>query len=269
MTERPFVGVAEAAARSGAKVLGYLDSAVTGLADDAEAARRRVRVGPNAVRTHRVSAVAVLVRQLRSPLLALLAAAAIVSYFVGERTDAVVIAVILAASVGLGFANEYRAERAGAALHDNVRHQAVVVRGGIAGSVDVVDLVPGDVVRLELGMVVPADVRLLAVEHLECDESILTGESAAVTKTTEPTKAGAPLGDLSSCALMGTIVRAGSGIGGGRGHRPPHGLRPDRGRTQPPPTGHRVPDGAAPVLGHARLGGRRPHHRHLCDQPPA
>ena len=163
MTERPFVGVAEAAATSGADVLGYLDSAATGLADDAEAARRRVRVGPNAVRTHRVSAVAVLVRQLRSPLLALLAAAAIVSYFVGERSDAVVIAVILTVSVGLGFANEYRAERAGAALHDNVRHQAVVVRGGIAGGVDVVDLVPGDVVRLELGMVVPADVRLLVV----------------------------------------------------------------------------------------------------------
>jgi P-type Mg2+ transporter len=213
MTSRPFVGVAEAATTSGADVLGYLNSALTGLADDAEAARRRVLVGPNAVRTHRVSAVAVLARQLRSALLGLLAGAAIVSYFVGERTDAVVIAVILTVSVGLGFANEYRAERAGAALHDNVRHQAVVVRGGIAGSVDVVDLVPGDVVRLELGMVVPADVRLLAVEHLECDESILTGESAAATKTTEPTKPGAPLADLGSCALMGTIVRAGSGIG--------------------------------------------------------
>ena len=153
---------------------------------------------------------AVLVRQLRSVLLWLLAAAAIVSYVVGERTDAVVIAVILTVSVGLGFANEYRAERAGAALHDHVRHQAVVVRGGIAGSIDVLDLVPGDVLRLELGMVVPADVRLLAVEHLECDESILTGESAAATKTTEPTKAGAPIGDLGCCALMGTIVRAGS-----------------------------------------------------------
>ena len=220
---QPFVAVAEAATRSGAEVLGYLGSAVTGLADDAEAARRRVRVGPNAVRTHRVSAFAVLVRQLRSALLGLLAAAAVVSYFVGEHTDAVVIAVILTVSVGLGFANEYRAERAGAALHDNVRHQAVVVRGGIAGSVDVVDLVPGDVVRLELGMVVPADVRLLAVEHLECDESILTGESAAVTKTTEPTPAGAALGDLGCCALMGTIVRAGAGLGVvvATGPRPP------------------------------------------------
>jgi Mg2+-importing ATPase len=210
MTQQPFIAVAEAATRSGTEVLGYLDTAVSGLADDAEAARRRVRVGPNAVRTHRVSAVAVLVRQLRSALLGLLAAAAIVSYFVGEHTDAVV---ILTVSVVLGFANEYRAERAGAALHDNVRHQAVVVRGGIAGSVDVVDLVPGDVVRLDMGTVVPADIRLLAVEHLECDESVLTGESAAATKTTEPTKAGAPLGDLGSCALMGTIVRAGSGLG--------------------------------------------------------
>jgi Mg2+-importing ATPase len=96
MTSRPFVGVAEAATRSGAEVLSYLDSAATGLADDAEVTRRRVRVGSNVVRTHRVSAVAVLLRQLRSALLGLLAVAATVSYFVGERTDAVVIAVLLA-----------------------------------------------------------------------------------------------------------------------------------------------------------------------------
>lgn len=64
MTEQPFVGVAKAATSSGAEVLGYLDSAVTGLSDDAEVARRRNRVGPNPVRTHRPSAVAVLVRQL-------------------------------------------------------------------------------------------------------------------------------------------------------------------------------------------------------------
>ncbi|HTI26735.1 MAG TPA: cation-transporting P-type ATPase [Kutzneria sp.] len=67
----PFIAVAEAATRSGTAVLGDLDTAASGLADDAEAARRRVRIGPNAVRTHRVSAVAVLVRQLRSALLGL------------------------------------------------------------------------------------------------------------------------------------------------------------------------------------------------------
>jgi hypothetical protein len=104
VTTRAYVPVSEGAARSDAAVLADLGSAVTGLTDDAQVERRRVRVGRNAVRTHQASAVAVLVRQLRSALLLLLAAAAVVSFFAGERTDAVVIAVILAVSVGLGFA---------------------------------------------------------------------------------------------------------------------------------------------------------------------
>lgn len=89
----------------------------------------------------------------------------------------------------------------------------VVIRGGRRQSVDVVDLVPGDVVQVELGMVVPADLRLLAVRRLECDESVLTGESAPAPKQVEPVPPRTPLGDLASCALMGTVVRAGSGLG--------------------------------------------------------
>src|SRR5207244_13547069 len=81
------------------------------------------------------------------------------------------------------------------------------------GPVDVVDLVPGDVVHVELGMVVPADLRLLAVQRLECDESVLTGESATTFKRVEPVPANSSRGDLASCALMGTVVRAGSGLG--------------------------------------------------------
>jgi Mg2+-importing ATPase len=204
--------VTRAAARSVDDVLAELGSGATGL-DDAEVARRGERWGPNAVRTHRVSALSVLARQLRSALLGLLLVAAVVSFFVGERTDAAVIGVILALSVVLGFVNEYRAERAGAALHDRLRHQAVVVRGGRRRAVDVVDLVPGDVVSIDLGMVVPADLRLLSVERLECDESVLTGESAPAAKQAGPLLGGASLGDLASCALMGTVVRAGSGLG--------------------------------------------------------
>ncbi len=71
--------------------------------------------------------------QLRSPLLALLAVAAIASYFVGERSDAVIIGIILALSVGMGFVNEYRAERAAEALHSQIKHRAVVLRDGEPG----------------------------------------------------------------------------------------------------------------------------------------
>jgi Mg2+-importing ATPase len=207
---RAFIPVLEAACLSPTEVLTALGTTREGLASRAETDRRRVSVGPNAVTTHRVSAIAVLLRQLRSALLALLAIAAAVSFFVGERTDAIVIGIILAVSVGLGFGNELRAERAGAALHDQVKHHTVVLRSGQASSVDVTDLVPGDVVRLDLGMVVPADVRLLEVEHLQCTESVLTGESAAVAKSLAQVVSGAPLADLTSCALMGTIVSVGS-----------------------------------------------------------
>ena len=146
----------------------------------AEAAARLVRYGPNALRTHRVSAIAVLGRQLRNAVLVLLAATAVVSFFLGDSTQAIIIGVILVASIGLGFVNEYRAERASAALHSGVHHTAVVRRDGHFRRVDVTVLVPGDVIRLALGEVVPADVRLIDVNGLECNESILSGESIGV-----------------------------------------------------------------------------------------
>ncbi|MDD0857768.1 hypothetical protein NHF46_08430 [Arthrobacter alpinus] len=78
-------------------------------------------------------------------------------------------------SVGLGFSNEFRAERAAEALHSRVTHTVVVLRDGTACQIDVVNLVPGDVVRLGLGAIIPADIRLLDAQDLLCDESILTG----------------------------------------------------------------------------------------------
>jgi P-type Mg2+ transporter len=206
------VSVGDAATLPVDRVLGMLGSGGNGLTESAAAARR-ARVGANAVRSRQVSAWVVLRRQLRSALLGLLAGAALVSFFVGERADAVVIAVILGLSVGFGFVNEYRAERAGVALHDRIRHTAVVTRDGTARTVDVTTLVPGDLVQLELGMVVPADMRLLSVELLECDESVLTGESAAVVKSGESVPPGTPLAELASCALMGTVVHRGRGSG--------------------------------------------------------
>jgi Mg2+-importing ATPase len=179
----------------------------------AEVVRRRAQWGANAVSSHRARLVPVLWHQLRSPLLALLLTAALASYFVGERGDAVIIGVIVALSVGLGFVNEYRAERAAEALHDQVRHEAVVIRDGVSTSVHVIDLVPGDVVALRLGDIVPADLRLLEATGLGCDESVLTGESLPVDKGVAAVPTGTPLAELSSCALMGTVVNAGSGSG--------------------------------------------------------
>jgi len=121
--------------------------------------------------------------------------------------------VIVGLSVGLGFVNEYRAEKAAEALHSQIRHQAVVVRDGRQGMIDVTALVPGDLVELRLGDIVPADIRLLEATGLECEESVLTGESLPAEKDTSAVPAGTPLAELSGCALMGTVVNAGSGRG--------------------------------------------------------
>jgi Mg2+-importing ATPase len=204
--------VAEAAARPAADVLLALAGSEAGLSSS-EAARRLVVVGPNAIRTHHARAVQVLARQLRSALLILLAATATVSYFLGERSDALIIGLILAASVGLGFVNEYRAERAAEALHSAVSHTASVLRDGVSQRVDVLHIVPGDIIHLTRGEVVAADTRLIRVAGLACDESVLTGESLPVDKTAEPVAGRPSTGEQTSCALMGTVVHGGSGLG--------------------------------------------------------
>lgn len=178
-----------------------------------EVARRLAQFGPNAVATHRARVFPVLWHQLRSPLLGLLVAAAVASFLVGERSDAVIIGLIVSVSVGLGFVNEYRAEKAAEALHSQIRHQTVVLRDGRATLVDVTALAPGDLVELRLGDIVPADLRLLEVTGLECDESVLTGESLPVDKNLAAVAAGTPLAELSGCALMGTVVRTGAARG--------------------------------------------------------
>ncbi|WP_199245882.1 magnesium-translocating P-type ATPase [Leifsonia sp. AG29] len=204
--------VRSAAALDAAAVLSAQGVSAAGLTDE-EAARRLAAAGPNAVHGHRARPGRVLGRQVRSPILLLLFATALVSAFVGQGVEAVIIAVILVVSVGLGFVNEFRAEIAADALHDRLRHTAVVIRGGVRRSVDVTELVPGDIVALAVGTVVPADLRLIESTALECDESIVTGEARAAAKGVAPVVAGSGIGDLGCCALMGTVVHAGSGLG--------------------------------------------------------
>lgn len=208
----PRLGVADAAALPVEQVLDRLGSGRAGLTT-AQVRDRLAVVGPNAVRSHRTRWPAVLGRQLRSPLLILLAVTASASFFLGEPYSALTIGAILMISVGLGFANEYRAEKATEALHSRIEHRCVVWRDGHPVSARVTELVPGDVVELRLGQIVPADLRLLSVTGLECEESALTGEPLPVAKATEPVGTGTPLAELTCAAFMGTVVHAGSGSG--------------------------------------------------------
>ena len=203
--------LAKAASLKADVALKKLDSLPVGLTVE-EAAQRLITFGPNALATRNVTAIGVLVRQMRNPLLLLMLAAAAVSAATGDATDGGIIALIVALSVGLGFVNEYRAERAVSSLHAKITHTANAWRGGAVAQVDVRDLVPGDVVDLRLGDIVPADMRLLEVNQLECEEAVLTGESTSAAKTADPSTSDSDM-DLPSCAFMGTVVHQGSGKG--------------------------------------------------------
>ncbi len=199
----------EFASLSTIEALRRLDVTDVGLTT-IEAEVRRGQFGPNVLATRHVTAWDVLWRQVHNPLLLLLLIAAGVSAGTGGLTDAAIIAVIVALSVGLGFVNEYRSELAVAALHGNIHHQASVWRDGTLQRIDVSALVPGDVVQLRVGDLVPADVRLLEANQLECDEAVLTGESMPAVKSAAPATTDSAV-DLPSCAFMGTVVHQGSG----------------------------------------------------------
>ena len=205
------LSLADAAGLVPDEVLARLGSGPDGLSAAAAAERLR-QVGPNALGTHRVRATTLLLRQLRNPVLILLLGAALVSGLTGGGTNALIIAVIVALSVGLGFFNEYRAEKAMTALRAQIRQEAEVRRDGQVSQVPVISLVPGDVVSLRIGALVPADLRLLAVDELECDEGVLTGESMPVAKSVAPVTGGESQ-DQPGCAFMGTIVHQGAALG--------------------------------------------------------
>jgi Mg2+-importing ATPase len=207
MSDRPSLDAA--ASMQATEVLTALGTSDTGLTS-VEAEQRLAADGPNAVRTHHASLWRTLIGQFRSPLLLLLLAAALVSALVGEGTDAVIIAVIVAASIGLGTANEFRADRAAEALHSQIRHVVSTFRDGKAVDIEATKLVPGDVVSLGIGAVVPADLRIVGAKDLECDESILTGESLPVDKSADPAASASPKAGLSPALFMGTVVHRGS-----------------------------------------------------------
>ena len=201
-----------AASLSPADALRALGTGESGLTAG-EAARRLREQGPNAVGESRANALRVLARQLANPFLVLLVATALLSIAMHDRSDAAIILAIVSLSVGLAFVNDYTSEKAIDDLRARVRRRALVVRDGAPAEIDVHDVVPGDVVRLSTGDVVPADLRLLAVHDLACDESALTGEAIPADKSAAAvTTPGGALG-LRCYAYSGTVVKSGAGTG--------------------------------------------------------
>jgi Mg2+-importing ATPase len=177
----------------------------------AEAARRLASSGADALRRgRRLGWLRILLRQLASPILALLLFAAALSFGFGEQTDAIIILGILAASVGVGTWQESGAERAVEALLATVRAKCRVLRDGREVEIPPEELVPGDVVILDAGSLVPADCRLLEEHDLFCVEGSLTGESFPVEKSCESLPSETPLARRANCVFLGTHVASGS-----------------------------------------------------------
>jgi len=186
-----------------------------GLAAD-EVIERQRRLGPNRLPEERQRPLWLrFVDQLRDFMILVLLAAAVVSGLVGDLVDTVVIAAIVLVNAGIGLWQQWRADRAMQLLRRMSAGQATVRRaGGMVSQVATDQLVPGDVVLIEAGNLVPADLRLHGVAQLRVDESALTGESVGVDKHPEPlAQAGLPLADRHNMAWKGTLVTQGRGVG--------------------------------------------------------
>jgi len=194
-------------------VLDRLGSSQNGL-DQQEVERRQAQYGPNSLPDDDVDSMwTVLLQQFRSPLIYVLVFAAVLSLVVGEFTDAAVIVAIVLLNGGVGFVQEWRANDAIASLKQMLSPSARVRRVGVESQIDAGELVPGDVCVLEVGDRVPADLRLINAPNFKTDESMLTGESEAVTKSAEQLPQGTPLHERSNLAFMGTNCVEGRATG--------------------------------------------------------
>jgi len=197
------------------EVLRSLGSDATSGLTRAEAARRLFANGPNefVVRGER-GPWRILWEQVTATMVLILLAAAGVSALLADYADAGAIAAIVVLFVALGFVQEYRAEKSMAALKRLTAPTVRVLREGASVDCSARDLVAGDIVVLEAGNIVPADLRLVESINLKLQESTLTGESEAVEKSPDVlASADVPLGDRFNMAFMGTVATYGRGIG--------------------------------------------------------
>ncbi len=159
----------------------------------------------------RISPIIIFFRQFQSPLIYILIAALLISAFLGELSDSIVIFAILIFIGIFGFIQEYKAERSLDALKKLVALKSTVIREGREQIVETSDLVPGDVILIETGDKVPADARLIEVRNLSTQESSLTGESEPITKSNSIRKRNTPLAERTNMVFSGTIVTSGKG----------------------------------------------------------
>ena len=194
-------------------VLAALRSTAGGLST-ADALARLAELGPNRLPQAAKRSFAVrFLLQFHNLLIYVLLGAAALAALLEHVVDAVVVLVVVLINAVIGYVQEGRAERALEAIRGMIDPKASALRDGHRRTVAAEEIVPGDVVLIEAGDRVPADLRLLRTKNLRIEEAVLTGESVAVDKRTVPIGEQAALGDRSSMAFSGTFVAAGQGVG--------------------------------------------------------
>jgi len=201
--------------RERADVLSHLKSTVDHGLSEQEVERRRGETGPNLIEEGRAkSPLGIFISQFTDFLVVILIGAAIIAGVVGEPQDVVAIFVIVVLNACLGFVQEWRAEKAITALKTLAAPRAQVKRNGQIVTVPALELVPGDIVHLEAGNLIPADLRILESAGFFADESMLTGESHPVEKTSATVEnLGRAIGDQTNMAFKGTMATSGRAVG--------------------------------------------------------
>jgi Mg2+-importing ATPase len=198
---------------SAEELLKRLGTSMTGLTSKEAEERLKVFGYNELVERKRRTAVVEFLSHFKSPLVVILIAAGLTSGLLGEVTDSIIVLVIVMFSVSLDFYQEYKAERAAEMLRRRVATTATVLRDGVKREVRIVELVPGDIIYLSAGDVVPADCRVIAAKDLFVDQSALTGESFPVEKTASPLKSFDPsIIEWNNYLFMGTSVLSGTTI---------------------------------------------------------
>jgi P-type Ca2+ transporter type 2C len=179
------------------------------------AEEKLLQIGPNELQEGKKKSIAaMLLAQFKDVMILILLGAAVISGIIGDLTDTIVILIIVLLNAVIGFFQEYRAEKAMQALKQMAATQARVLRDGRISWLSATFLVPGDVVLLEAGNAVPADIRIIESINLKIEEAALTGESHAIDKIIHELESDdLPVGDRKNMAFKGTFVTYGRGRG--------------------------------------------------------
>ncbi|MFO8018183.1 MAG: HAD-IC family P-type ATPase [Promethearchaeia archaeon] len=201
------------------EIFEKLDTSAKGLTEE-EVERRLTKYGPNKIKGEEpLSKLSILIAQIKDPIIYIILVTAIITFIFGKYTDTIVIGIVVIFNTIIGFTQEYRAETSLKALKEMVSPEADIIRDCpregtcMEERVKSTEVVPGDIILLEGGDKVAADARIFEATNLEIDESMLTGESVSVKKTTKTLNEDVNVADRTNIAYAGTVVTAGRGKG--------------------------------------------------------